>query len=844
MTFVLKLALLTTVLNKASAHIRNMSSYKCNSNLHGNGICDWMENTVKCGYDGGDCCMQSCKVTTTMVVNEVCKCGETLKKPQCGEWYQLDCMDPKYALPRADNLPYNITFYTANNQVPRWTGLLEVGITGEPKHFCLDNKVAKKVNVTIDSTIGGSEAVLIHPITDNVDRVSFVTLRNLHPTQDLHLVAGMIVIVNNLTTYYRGSGPLLANGANTIQFIPGGADLVWYDVEISFANEQNENSLKDDAGFKNGTLFIQIQDARGRGTTHTPIMYGPVDAGKSYKMKLLTQAIDPVEVTLFLESKDISSNNDMFKLNSFSVKHAEYFKNLQLGGIADMLGHNKAIPFVVNGWVKPNSFYSIYCQNFIDLDIIQGFENKDAALPAGQLGFTSIWSGNTLGRLSHTLNYFMQLVDNSIPDNNSFSNISSGSHLSMDKQVVPIRNEMIAFSNISAKVRRWPGPPQKRRRNRAADENSQAVYNVVEYTWGVYPDMEVDAIQMIRNMIYTEVSASSSNLQCASEECMLKTGTVVNGVSIGDKRKLLRFETTVWNIGLADMYPPANSAPIWHLCHKHWHALVGFTRYTLTAAGTFAGTSLMGAIKNSHCAVDSYCNRGSGSPKFLCTAQGISHGCADRYGEWLDCQWIELTPLSSGWYNLNVIVNPLRTLPEMDYTNNEVHILIKYNSNGGISNSIEKVCLNLDESMMECPPNTPDFNNFRGKCGDNQDCVRAGHLDPLDVYDTGRFPGYGFAPFTKQSNYGNFEKGYLGLYDGDYTKDLDPINSYFFCSEKFAECNCAGYVIFGVPGSWTKAVPVMKNTKFNCRPANFGLADDSIGICRCHPLLFGGNFKK
>jgi hypothetical protein len=59
--------------------------------------------------------------------------------------------------------------------------------------------------------------------------------------------------------------------------------------------------------------------------------------------------------------------------------------------------------------------------------------------------------------------------------------------------------------------------------------------------------------------------------------------------------------------------------------------------------------------------------------------QGITQGWADIYGRGLDCQWIDITGLAAGNYQLRVNVNDLQLLVvESDYTNNtgiiKVHI--------------------------------------------------------------------------------------------------------------------------------------------------------------------------
>ena len=50
--------------------------------------------------------------------------------------------------------------------------------------------------------------------------------------------------------------------------------------------------------------------------------------------------------------------------------------------------------------------------------------------------------------------------------------------------------------------------------------------------------------------------------------------------------------------------------------------------------------------------------------------QGIGLGCQDTYGSGLDCQWIDITGVVDGTYQVEVRVNPDGDLAELDDTNN------------------------------------------------------------------------------------------------------------------------------------------------------------------------------
>jgi len=46
--------------------------------------------------------------------------------------------------------------------------------------------------------------------------------------------------------------------------------------------------------------------------------------------------------------------------------------------------------------------------------------------------------------------------------------------------------------------------------------------------------------------------------------------------------------------------------------------------------------------------------------------------CGDLYSSNLDCQWIDITDVPSGFYLLRLQVNPDYLVPESDHDNNEI----------------------------------------------------------------------------------------------------------------------------------------------------------------------------
>ncbi|WNV83926.1 lysyl oxidase family protein [Umezawaea sp. Da 62-37] len=140
-------------------------------------------------------------------------------------------------------------------------------------------------------------------------------------------------------------------------------------------------------------------------------------------------------------------------------------------------------------------------------------------------------------------------------------------------------------------------------------------------------------------------------------------------------------------------YEPAKS-------HEHWH-LMGFERFELRAPG---GGVVATDRKNGFCLGDRYttpdasglahtvhdddspqgslgrflaknmCNMRT--PDALTVTEGISVGRGDDYRHTVDFQWLDITTVASGTYDVVNTVNSDRTLLESNYDNNSSSIAI------------------------------------------------------------------------------------------------------------------------------------------------------------------------
>jgi hypothetical protein len=163
-------------------------------------------------------------------------------------------------------------------------------------------------------------------------------------------------------------------------------------------------------------------------------------------------------------------------------------------------------------------------------------------------------------------------------------------------------------------------------------------------------------------------------VDASTDQCLFNEGCVT-----GDGlRRVVRFGTRSANVGTADVVvgEPVAGNPLWEFdaCHEHFH-FEGYARYDLVEAGT--GRVLPIGNKNGFCLrdLDSWSNPSCGT--YDCDYQGISVGCADVYTPDLDCQWIDITDVAPGLYELVVTVNTERSIRELSFDNNSATVTLE-----------------------------------------------------------------------------------------------------------------------------------------------------------------------
>ena len=156
-----------------------------------------------------------------------------------------------------------------------------------------------------------------------------------------------------------------------------------------------------------------------------------------------------------------------------------------------------------------------------------------------------------------------------------------------------------------------------------------------------------------------------------NDECLVQE-RCVRGTG---RRKILRFGTRIANIGNEDLQlgTPSDEQDFWYWdeCHGHYH-FEAYARYDLVNLDT--GELLPIGSKNGFSVIDI----GVYDPEIAVDGcrgyngrnQGITAGCQDTYSPNLRCQWIDITGIPDGAYDLVVTTNPCDELYELDNTNN------------------------------------------------------------------------------------------------------------------------------------------------------------------------------
>lgn len=187
---------------------------------------------------------------------------------------------------------------------------------------------------------------------------------------------------------------------------------------------------------------------------------------------------------------------------------------------------------------------------------------------------------------------------------------------------------------------------------------------------GPLPDLILDDV-------YLMATIQQDFVEAAADQCLFNEGCVTGE----GRRRVVRFGTRSANVGTADVIvgEPVAGNPLWEFdaCHEHFH-FEGYARYDLVEASS--GEVLPIGNKNGFCLrdLDNWSNPSCAT--YNCDYQGISVGCADVYTPDLDCQWVDITDVAPGTYELVVSVNTERSIDELSFENNSARVTIEIES--------------------------------------------------------------------------------------------------------------------------------------------------------------------
>jgi hypothetical protein len=188
------------------------------------------------------------------------------------------------------------------------------------------------------------------------------------------------------------------------------------------------------------------------------------------------------------------------------------------------------------------------------------------------------------------------------------------------------------------------------------------------------PDLVLDSAYLLDT---TRFETQQINDPCAVQQgCATGLG----------ERRVVRFGSRMGNLGNEDLVlgVPGDENPLWSRdsCGGGF-SLRGFARYELRDV---RGQLVLQGSKSQFCITDAeewIPESGANCQTFSCGRQGIAPGCADNYGTDLPCQWLDITEVAPGAYELKVTLNAERTVAELDYLNNSTTVRLQITATGG-----------------------------------------------------------------------------------------------------------------------------------------------------------------
>lgn len=160
--------------------------------------------------------------------------------------------------------------------------------------------------------------------------------------------------------------------------------------------------------------------------------------------------------------------------------------------------------------------------------------------------------------------------------------------------------------------------------------------------------------------------------------CDCAIGACIGGAGV---RRLLRFSIAIVNKGSADLFigAPGDHPDRyeWDRCRrqmhlKHWLQFKLYNGDGRLVRMNHDGSTVVDATRRNQAAY--------GHRKYTPSLQGLQRGWADEYPSYTECQWLDVTDLELGEYDLEIEVNWRRDVAESNYTNNAVRIPMRCES--------------------------------------------------------------------------------------------------------------------------------------------------------------------
>jgi hypothetical protein len=183
-------------------------------------------------------------------------------------------------------------------------------------------------------------------------------------------------------------------------------------------------------------------------------------------------------------------------------------------------------------------------------------------------------------------------------------------------------------------------------------------------------DLVVDQDDLRDTIRYDTINIAEGDC-LIQERCVGGSGT----------RRLIRFATTIANIGTEDLQLGSRAeGDYWHYdaCHNHYHfeAYAGYQVYDVANEemldiGAKTGFAVIDiGVYDPNIATN-------GCVGYNSINQGITAGCYDRYSSGLSCQWVDVTELPDGLYDIIVTTNPEGEIPEISLDNNAARVRVR-----------------------------------------------------------------------------------------------------------------------------------------------------------------------